>query len=605
MATANGLKGRAVLPATSISRPAAGGYTVMPTANGVSSSVRLAAPGSAAVVMPQTSSTVAKGALIRQGTMTATTNGVSAVSPMVVPRAVASTNSITRAYPSQAAAPSQARLAAPVRRSEGVKVISAAEVPLRTSVVRSSVQRLTPKKEKVAVMGGAFDPPTMNHLLGAAEVIHSGMADQVWVMPCGPRPDKPHLSAPIDRYIMTQLAVNTFFSADLPVYASDFEVMEPEAFATYDSLTGLSKKYPHLEFSFVIGTDWLQPGTDLREWTSKCPKTGEQIVTGDKLIAEYDFLVIQRPGYDVEDMKTFGPRMLRLEMPEGVALMQGNLSSTEIRKRADTSFRVNGTPELIEGLVPPAVLSYINMRSLYQKGSMSIPGAPVHKRNVAVFGGAFDPPTSSHMLGLAEIVHSGIADEALLVPCGPRPDKPHLNPPLARYTMCQLACNSTFSYKMPVRASDIEVFEPEALATYDSLRALQEQEPGANFKFVIGTDWLQPGTDIRQWTSKCPVTGEQIVTGDRLLEEFDFIVIKRPGYEVDDLASFGPRMQWMEMPHGMKTLDSNLSSTEVRKRAKINYTGKAPKAPLQLVDGLVPPGVFNYIRREKVYEPKS
>lgn len=418
---------------------------------------------------------------------------------------------------------------------------------------------------------------------------------------------------------MTQISVNTAFSSELPVRVSDIEVHEEEALATYDLLQALRKKYPDTDFSFVIGTDWLQPGTDLRLWTSKCPETGKQIVTGDKLVSEFDFLVIRRPGYDVEDVTAYGPRMKELQMPSGIHLMEGNLSSTEVRKRTDVSYRVKNSSQLIEGLVTPACFAYITKSRLYYNGGPAEEGkAPPRqtlsadslkdksKTNIAVFGGAFDPPTQSHMIGLAEIIHSGVADEALMVPCGPRPDKPHLRNPLVRYLMCQLAVSSTFSSNMPVDASPLEVFEAEALATYDSLCRLREQRPDANFMFVIGSDWLQPGTNIRTWTSKDPVTGEQIVTGDKLLEEFDFIVIKRPGYEVEDLTSFGPRMRWMEMPHGMKSIDSNMSSTEIRRRASICYEslGNSRKSTgLQLLDGLVAPGVFNYIKREAVYKP--
>merc|ERR1712151_887543 len=151
---------------------------------------------------------------------------------------------------------------------------------------------------------------------------------------------------------------------------------------------------------------------------------------------------------------------------------------------------------------------------------------------------------------------------------------------------------------MPVRASPLEVFEKEALATYDSLCKLREQEPNSNFMFVIGSDWLQDGADLRKWTSKCPVTGNDIVTGDKLLAEFDFIVIQRPGYDVSDIKQFGERM---DTPNKMKSIHSNLSSTEVRKRANIAYT--KGEARLQLLDGLVPTGVYNYIRRENVYKP--
>lgn len=507
---------------------------------------------------------------------------------------------------------------------------------------------LSSGKTRVAVLGGALDPPTLNHLLGASEVIHSGMADQVWLMPCGPRPDKPNLSQPLHRYIMAQIAVNTYFSSEMPIHVSDFEVMAEEAFATYDSLAGLRKKHPDKEFSFVIGTDWLQPGTDLRQWTSKDPDTGKQIVTGDKLVSEFEFLVIKRPGYDVDDVTAFGPRMKLLVMPEGTHFMEGSLSSTEVRKRTDVSRRVKDSLELVEGLVPPAVLAYIQHQGLYggstgqtqstqsdtsEDGGCLLAGARglatfaatlvaflensqpklsrraslgdearsarSGKTNVAVFGGAFDPPTMSHMLGLAEIIHSGLADEAMLIPCGPRPDKPQLRSPFLRYCMCQLACTSAFSYMMPVRASPIEVFEEEAMATYDSLCRLRKQEPDKNFIFVIGSDWLQPGADLRKWTSKDPKTGEQIVTGDKLVSEFDFVVMHRPGYEVKNLEDFGPRMKWVDMPHGMKSIDSNLSSTEVRRRANLTYKGKAT---LEMIDGLVPSGVYNFIVREDVYK---
>ena len=67
------------------------------------------------------------------------------------------------------------------------------------------------------------------------------------------------------------------------------------------------------------------------------------------------------------------------------------------------------------------------------------------------------------------------------------------------------------------------------------LCALRAAHPDCDFAFVVGSDWLQPGTDLRQRTSSDPSdpTGERaIVTGDRLVEEFDFLVVPRPGYDV-------------------------------------------------------------------------
>merc|ERR1711869_82436 len=130
-----------------------------------------------------------------------------------------------------------------------------------------------------------------------------------------------------------------------------------------------------------------------------------------------------------------------------------------------------------------------------------------------------------------------------------------------------------------------------------------ENDPTAIFTFVVGSDWLQPGTDIRGWKSKDPETGEHIVTGHKLLEEFDFLVIKRPGHEVKDVSEFGPRMRWMEMPLGMTRVEANLSSSEVRKRMGIDYRLNSGK--LELIDGIVPPAVYSFVKREGIYKPSA
>mmetsp|Transcript_12678 Transcript_12678/g.23897 ORF Transcript_12678/g.23897 Transcript_12678/m.23897 type:complete len:255 (+) Transcript_12678:75-839(+) len=241
------------------------------------------------------------------------------------------------------------------------------------------------KHRRVAIYGGAFDPPTNSHLTCAAEIVHSGSADEVWLVPCGPRPDKPKLKTPaIDRYCMCQIAVNTVFSPDFPVKVSDVDVEKPMAAFTYDLLVELRDKHPDVDFAFVIGSDWLQPGTNISEWTSLnkdwregMPEDKKFIVTGDKLLQEFEFLVVPRPGYDVPrteadetGLKAFGPRLRWMTMPEQMQFIEGNLSSTEIRKRTQYSWRVQeaakgGRLNAIEGLVPPGVLSYIRRGRFY------------------------------------------------------------------------------------------------------------------------------------------------------------------------------------------------------------------------------------------------
>ncbi|CAK9035624.1 Probable nicotinate-nucleotide adenylyltransferase (Deamido-NAD(+) diphosphorylase) (Deamido-NAD(+) pyrophosphorylase) (Nicotinate mononucleotide adenylyltransferase) (NaMN adenylyltransferase) [Durusdinium trenchii] len=160
-------------------------------------------------------------------------------------------------------------------------------------------------------------------------------------------------------------------------------------------------------------------------------------------------------------------------------------------------------------------------------GSFFIPTAKVTQaqgkaKRVAIYGGAFDPPTNSHMTCASEIVHSGCADEVWLVPCGPRPDKPKLKTPaLDRYCMCQIAVNTVFSPDFPIKVSDIDTRREMAAFTYDLLCSLRDQHPGVHFAFVIGSDWLQPGTNIAEWTSLnhawkpgMPESEKFIVTGN-------------------------------------------------------------------------------------------
>jgi len=239
-------------------------------------------------------------------------------------------------------------------------------------------------RRRVAVYGGAFDPITNAHLTAASEIVHSGSADEVWMVPCGKRPDKPKLkTSPLDRYVMCQIAVNAAFAPDFPIRVSDIECFEPEALYTYDLLCKLRETYPDTTFTFVVGTDWLQPNTNIMTWESRNfswrpgdPPEKRLIVTGDKLLREFDFLVVFRPGHhvwkvpgDPTGLLRFGPRLRWLTMPDGMMFIEGNLSSTEIRKRLEqsASLRQLGANSLrgIDGLVPVGVLSYIERQALY------------------------------------------------------------------------------------------------------------------------------------------------------------------------------------------------------------------------------------------------
>ena len=100
----------------------------------------------------------------------------------------------------------------------------------------------------------------------------------------------------------------------------------------------------------------------------------------------------------------------------------------------------------------------------------------------------------------------------------------------------------------------------------------EKKVPQNDFSFCIGSDWLQPGTDIRTWESRDPMDpSKTVVTGEKLVSEFDFLVMKRLGYEVEDISHFGPNFSWLKHTNGFSMLESNASSTEIRRRAKADW----------------------------------
>eukprot|EP01071_Lankesteria_metandrocarpae_P006850 Lankesteria_metandrocarpae@DN4503_c0_g1_i4.p2 len=66
---------------------------------------------------------------------------------------------------------------------------------------------LVKHRKKVALFGGSFDPATTAHFLMAVQLAQCGIVDEVWVVPCGNRPDKNMHNDSITRYWMTKLTL--------------------------------------------------------------------------------------------------------------------------------------------------------------------------------------------------------------------------------------------------------------------------------------------------------------------------------------------------------------------------------------------------------------
>lgn len=134
----------------------------------------------------------------------------------------------------------------------------------RGKTIAEASEELQSARKRIAVFGGSFNPITNAHLNCAAEIIHSKLADEVWITPCGRRPDKPSLkTSGLHRLIMCHLAVDTTFGSRFGVKVCDEEMQEPRNIPTVILMRRLKAKNPNYDFSFVVGSDLIPT---LHEW---------------------------------------------------------------------------------------------------------------------------------------------------------------------------------------------------------------------------------------------------------------------------------------------------------------------------------------------------
>lgn len=195
---------------------------------------------------------------------------------------------------------------------------------------------------------------------------------------------------------------------------------------------------------------------------------------------------------------------------------------------------------------------------------------------MALFGGTFDPIHEGHIQLALEFARRLQLDRVLLVPTfvPPHKLKSEMATAADRLHMCRLAAE-----KHPVlEVSEIEISRGGASFTVDTLETLQGQYPDTQWYLITGADmFLTLGTwwrfeDIADLAVLCAaprgeVTMEQLRKYARVLEKE------------------GARCRVENIP----VMD--ISSTDIRRRM-------ADGLPLE---GMVPPGVEAYIRKNGLY----
>jgi nicotinate-nucleotide adenylyltransferase len=193
------------------------------------------------------------------------------------------------------------------------------------------------------VLGGAFNPPHVGHLLLAQEARWQLGLERVLLMVTGQAPHKRIEPEPGPR-VRLELA-EAAAVGEPGVEASALEVEREGPSYTYLTLEQLREQQPERELVFLLGADMAAA---LGGW-----KRPERLVELARLG------VVPRPGLDADAVRSELERLGAAERAEMIGMPLCGASSTEIRKRAAA-----GRP--LRHLVPEAVEGLIEERGLYR-----------------------------------------------------------------------------------------------------------------------------------------------------------------------------------------------------------------------------------------------
>ena len=222
----------------------------------------------------------------------------------------------------------------------------------------------TSRQTPIAVLGGTFDPVHYGHLRFADDVRRALDLPEVRLVPVG---DPPHRAGPIanaaDRLAMLRLALDEFPG----IVVDQRELRRAGKSFTVLTLEELRREYPDRPLLLLLGADAFRGLPSWHRWR--------------EIFDLAHLVVVERPGVDLaaglpaplvpywRDRLTGNSEDLRAQ-PAGAIYVQAiaphAMSATAIRDAlANTHARDTG----LHGLLPPAVLAYIDLHHLYRPRS--------------------------------------------------------------------------------------------------------------------------------------------------------------------------------------------------------------------------------------------
>lgn len=197
-------------------------------------------------------------------------------------------------------------------------------------------------------------------------------------------------------------------------------------------------------------------------------------------------------------------------------------------------------------------------------------------KKIGIFGGSFNPPHVGHIQSAVYAAEQLGLDRLLLVPAWQTPGKNMPDAlPEQRLAMLRLAVRG----QEKLMVSDLELRREQECYTCDTVRMVQARYPGAEIYLLLGTDMF---LKFRQWRH-----------APELLRTVTLAALRR-GDKKEASALEGEAKILTERGGKVLLLDNPvlpISSTQVRRLLAF-----------QAGTDFLNPGVYEFIRREKLYD---
>jgi nicotinate-nucleotide adenylyltransferase len=191
---------------------------------------------------------------------------------------------------------------------------------------------------KIGLYFGSFNPIHTGHLIIASYIANNTLLEQVWfvISPQNPLKKENSLLNEHHRKHLIDLSIE----GEKKLKTSNVEFKLPRPSYTIDTLTYLSEKYPHHQFSIIMGSDSF---SNIKRWKNF-----------EVLLKSYPIYIYERPGFKVTGDPGSGITLLQAPLLE--------ISSTHIREllRLRKSIRY---------LVPDIVKEEIEQQQYYRERS--------------------------------------------------------------------------------------------------------------------------------------------------------------------------------------------------------------------------------------------